>query len=719
MGNNTKKVKNIEAVVIIILSILLIGVLVFLGIRYISKQNMSIINNGISNLDDIYNEANKNNEEENKNDELEKVQYSNVNDLIEDLVHEKNPIEKKIDSIKYKLDMVLPYFKVKTEVTNQINQEIDKTYKFYTEDYLSKESTQSSSRNTTISYTADMDTEKGILTLEITNAYTDWAGTGAPNGSSITTYKYDYINDKLIEKKKQEKVEEEKLDPYANYKDYEWGKTKIGDKAGAYIEIKSNKVYVTYSNKTSQVKNVSGTPIKTVSIIGGGIPFFYILTEEGKVYNLEEWDTEATLVANLSKYDVIDMTVGGGKGVVYRAIYYLTSDGRLIDENGDTFEALNKNFVTSFGRPSHKVYIDNKFNVYYSKKGDANYITVKDTSGNKVKAKELYIQDTVDGETIIIITKDSQIIYVSNDGNITQEKGKFKSINTYSQEYEGVMLITMSDNKNIIKYGLDDYYYDVEKKKTIDIKEGLHIESIRVNKRNEKYTDKYYPATMTLTEEQIKSVIELLKNINYVSDKVTTQDKDMYRAIIKYKNGIEAELKVLPGMRVIMDGSLYSVEDQSIEVFSTIGHKFDWEKTNSENAVSQLKEISSALQQQILLSYDGKVKTSSDVVSACKLYENTDNILIRIIVDEEKQYQLGKYGVKISDSVMSTLAKQIEGGVNVLPGDNGKYPEIKTNTSSEVEKGIATTETYYSYVMKDTSTQKIIGILFVRKGAIK
>lgn len=720
MENNAKKVKNIEVAVIIILSILLIGVLVFLGIRYISKQNMSIINNAISNLDDIYNEANKNNEEENKNDEIEKVKYSKVSDLIEDLVHEKNPIEKKAyENVIYKLDMVLPYFKIQTEVTKLINEEIYKTYKFNTEDYLSKESTQSSSRNKTISYTADMDTEKGILTLEITNVYTDWAGTGAPNGSSITTYKYDYINDKLIEKKEQEKVEEEKLDPYANYKDYKWGTTKVGDKNDFYAEIKNNEVYVTYSNKTTQVKNISGTPKKIVQIVYGGMLRFCVLTQEGKIYTIDDWETTANLLVNLSKYNVIDMTAGGGKGVVYRSMYYLTSDGKLIDQNGDTFEALNKNFVTSYGRPSHNVYIDNKLNVYYSKKGDANYITVKDTSGNKVKAKELYIQDTADGETIIIITKDSQIIYVSNEGNITQEKGKFKSINTYSQEYEGVMLITMSNNKNIIKYGLDYYYYDVEKKKTIDIKEGLHIESIRVNKRNEKYTDKYYPATMTLTEEQIKSVIELLKNINYVSDKVTTQDKDIYRAIIKYKNGIEAELKVLPGMRVIMDGSLYSVEDLSIEVFSTIGHKFDWEKTNSENAVSQLKEISSALQQQILLSYDGKVKTSSDVVSACKLYENTDNILIRIIVDEEKQYQLGKYGVKISDSVMSTLAKQIEGGVNVLPGDNGKYPEIKTNTSSEVEKGIATTETYYSYVMKDTSTQKIIGILFVRKGAIK
>ncbi len=600
MENNTKKVKNIEAVVIIILSILLIGVLVFLGIRYISKQNMSIINNAISNLDDIYNEANKNNEEENKNDELEKVQYSNVNDLIEDLVHEKNPIEKKIDSIKYKLDMVLPYFKVKTEVTNQINQEIDKTYKFYTEDYLSKESTQSSSRNTTISYTADMDTEKGILTLEITNAYTDWAGTGAPNGSSITTYKYDYINDKLIEKKKQEKVEEEKLDPYANYKDYKWGSTifKADSSSKEKIEIKNNKVYLTFSNKTVQVKNISGTPKKVTGTVAGGIMYYYILTQQGKetkIYRVEWSDTTATaeLLKELSKYNIVDFTSGNGKGVVYRTIYYLTSEGKMIDRNGHTFEELNKNFVSSFGTLGFSLYIDDKGYVYYSKKDDANYKVLTDTKGNKVKAKEMYGQDSSTGYTAIIITEDNQIIYVDDLYKVSQEKGIIKSINTYSQEYEGTMIITMSDNKNIIKYNLGDSYYDVKKKKYIDIKEGLHIESIRVNKRNEKYTDKYYPATMTLTEEQIKSVIELLKNLNYVSDNITTQDKDMYRAIIKYKNGIEAELKVLPGMRVIMDGKLYSVEDQSIEVFDTIGYKFDWEKTESiTNSITMYKRNS-------------------------------------------------------------------------------------------------------------------------------
>ncbi len=593
MENEKKKIKNTEAIIIILLAVVLIALVTFLGIRYISKQNMSIINNGISNLDDIYNEANKNNQEENKNDETQKQQYNKVSDLIKDLIHEKNPIEKKAyENVIYKLDMVLPYFKIQTEVTKQINEEIYQIYKFNTEDYLSKESTQSSSRNTTISYKANMDTEKGVLSLDITIAYTDWAGTGTPNGSSTITYKYDYINDKLIEKKQQENKEENKIDPYANYKDYEWGSTifKADSSSKEKIEIKNNKVYLTFSNKTVQVKNISGTPKKVIGTVNGGIMYYYILTQEGKIYTVEWSDMTATadLLKDMNKYNVVDLTVGNGRGYVYRNIYYLTLDGKLIDVNGDTFEELNKNFVASFGSPSHVVYIDNKAHVYYSKKGDANYTTIKDTNGNKVKAKELYMQGTNDGKIIIIITKDSQIIYVNNDGKITQEKGKYKSINTYSQEYEGIMLITMSNNNNIIKYNLWDYYYDVEKKKTIDIKEGSHIESIYMYKRNEKYTDKYYPATMTLTEEQINSVIELLRNLNYVSDNVTTQDKDIYRVIIKYKTGIESELKVLPGMRVIMDGRLYSVEDQSIEVFSTIQYKFDWEKTEKENITNSI-----------------------------------------------------------------------------------------------------------------------------------
>ena len=123
------------------------------------------------------------------------------------------------------------------------------------------------------------------------------------------------------------------------------------------IEIKNNKVYVTYDNKTNQVKKISGTPTKVIGSVNGGMMYYYILTIDGKVYRVEWSDTTAELLKETSKYDIIDFTDGNAKGYVHRVIYYLTSDGKLIDGNGDTFEDLNKNFVCRFGNLVHCVYI--------------------------------------------------------------------------------------------------------------------------------------------------------------------------------------------------------------------------------------------------------------------------------------------------------------------------------------------------------------------------
>lgn len=142
----------------------------------------------------------------------------------------------------------------------------------------------------------------------------------------------------------EENKESESLDPYANHKDIEWSTTSAKSKTGAFIQIKSNNtVYVTYNNsdtgedETKIVTNIEGKPIKVTAIIGGGVPFFYILTEEGKVYNFEEWDSKAVLAYDLSEYNVIDMTAQAHKGMVY-TLAFLTKNGDVIDRKGKLLE---------------------------------------------------------------------------------------------------------------------------------------------------------------------------------------------------------------------------------------------------------------------------------------------------------------------------------------------------------------------------------------------
>lgn len=377
--------------------------------------------------------------------------------------------------------------------------------------------------------------------------------------------------------------EENKFDPYANYKDFTWGNTKYlvsnnnNDKTG--IEIKNNEVYLTFENKTVQVKNISGTPKKVMGAFNGGIIYYYLLTEEGKIYWVEWSDTTATaeLAINLNKYNIIDFTSGNGKSIVRRVIYYLTADGKLIDQNGDTFEALNKNFVDSFGSLGHVIYIDSDNYIYFSKNGDANYTIIKDTSGNKVKARELYLRDGIEGEEIIIITQDNQIISVRNDGKITQEKGKIKLINTYNEDNNGTMIVKMDNNKQVFKYNLRTSYYNITKSETIEMKEKISIESIQMYKRNEQSSEKYYTKSMNLTKEQIERVKDVLGELEYVGNSTLDTNKDTYKVVIKYKEGEEIVLYVYPASGVVIEDVLYLLEGQIIETFDSISYKYSWE----------------------------------------------------------------------------------------------------------------------------------------------
>ena len=135
--------------------------------------------------------------------------------------------------------------------------------------------------------------------------------------------------------------EEQKIlnnDPYANYKQVKWAEITAESRTGAEITIsRDKKVSVTYDGIEKQVTGISGTPAKVISTIGGGIPFFYILTEEGRVYNLEEWDSEAILIADLSKYKVIDMTPHINGNDRYDAMCFLTEDANIIDSQGKSY----------------------------------------------------------------------------------------------------------------------------------------------------------------------------------------------------------------------------------------------------------------------------------------------------------------------------------------------------------------------------------------------
>ncbi|MBR5227975.1 MAG: hypothetical protein IKV94_04985 [Clostridia bacterium] len=139
------------------------------------------------------------------------------------------------------------------------------------------------------------------------------------------------------------------------------------------------------------------------------------------------------------------------------------------------------------------------------------------------------------------------------------------------------------------------------------------------------------------------------------------------------------------------------------------------------NAQSQMSGISTSLQNQVTASFDGKVMTGAEVIAAVQQYENSNNLSVRIIVTgtaSAKQFETGKYGVKIDATQLEALTKPIAGGILVNPADGTSYDEATKSTLTDIQAtgGVSATQTYNSYVMKDENSQTVMGICFVRVG---
>ena len=123
--------------------------------------------------------------------------YTKANDLIDDLKFLLNPISHSDGhDNEYELDMVLPQFMIKTNATQQINDKVVDLYDKYLDAYRNDEDNELNTRNTNISYKTDMNNESGVLTLNISIVYTN--SKNKKLGSENITYKYDYVNDKVL-----------------------------------------------------------------------------------------------------------------------------------------------------------------------------------------------------------------------------------------------------------------------------------------------------------------------------------------------------------------------------------------------------------------------------------------------------------------------------------------------------------------------------------------
>lgn len=265
--------------------------------------------------------------------------------------------------------------------------------------------------------------------------------------------------------KKNDVIQSFKLfDPYANYKNMTWRTTTKSDD----YQIEDGTVYCYSNNKKTKVTGITGNSKKFLAHSTGGTVHIYVLVNEGVIYRISDTlEPTATKVADLSKYEVIDII--SLNNYTIERIYYLTVDGKLIDKNGVSFDKYG--FVYAYHETPYPgagdISIDkNGFGYHYNENTKLYEVIVNGANSQKLSISQMF---RLENRNVIIITTDNKLFeYYGNSNKATQVKGTVKSVKK-SEEESWLDFVVIFEDKTEKKYNYLTSGYDVKNKKEIDI----------------------------------------------------------------------------------------------------------------------------------------------------------------------------------------------------------------------------------------------------------
>jgi len=261
--------------------------------------------------------------------------------------------------------------------------------------------------------------------------------------------------------------EEETVDPYANYQSMVWASEKADFGGGFGYKIISGKLYMLNDSKETKISGITGTPKKLLKVIRGGAFACYVLTEEQNVYYVE-YDDSNNKVASMSKYNIIDMTQLNN--YTNESIYYLTSDGKLIDKNGVSYDKYN--FVSSYGGigtgVSEPIPFDKNLNgYYYNSKNNTYTAIVSKSTGAKLAFSKVY--EVEDGAKLLVQTAYNKLFEYDGESNkAVQITGDVSSVKKIEGEDSLNLAVIFKDGTTkIFKNAINGY--DIKKNKNIEL----------------------------------------------------------------------------------------------------------------------------------------------------------------------------------------------------------------------------------------------------------
>ena len=226
----------------------------------------------------------------------------------------------------------------------------------------------------------------------------------------------------------------ENVDPYANYKDFEWMTGNSVDFPiieGPDLKIIENKLYIVKGDQKEEIP-INGT-VKCIKgfISGGTLGPVYILTNEGKAYTFNynyyigHYNNEHTLLEFVNAIKLTEILPNEKILEIYAGgfdwPYFLTSNGNLINSDGMSYEEVVKNHILKVGTLGDRVYINSDATVSFHRANyDCNDVLISEflNSGKdqKLKIKYLcYLSDSGSNTTFYAVGQDNKLYSFDKD----------------------------------------------------------------------------------------------------------------------------------------------------------------------------------------------------------------------------------------------------------------------------------------------------------------
>lgn len=288
----------------------------------------------------------------------------------------------------------------------------------------------------------------------------------------------------------------ENVDPYANYKDFEWMTGNSVDFPiidGPDLKIIENKLYIVKGDQKEEVP-INGT-VKCIKgfLSGGTLGPVYILTNEGKAYTFNynyyigHYNNEHTLLEFVNAIKLTEILPNEKILEIYAGgfdwPYFLTSNGNLINSDGMSYEEVTKNHILKVGTLGDRVYVNSDATVSFHRANyDCNDVLISEflNSGKDQKLKIKYLchlSDSGSNTTFYAVGQDNKLYYFNTENFMVANL----EYDYEDKEVSKLQIIKDSDSSKCVQVVFTDgttfnikndflncsSYYDFDKKEEI------------------------------------------------------------------------------------------------------------------------------------------------------------------------------------------------------------------------------------------------------------